>query len=304
MPTVLVIAAQSFIGRHICRALSQRGSRVISTSRQPAAGSRDIACDLKDAASIAAAIRDSQPDWLVQCGAATSSRDPRELYLTHAFGTLNLCEAVEQHAPEARVLLMGSAAEYGSLPVEWLPLHEECLPSPSSFFGASKLAQTQMAQAAAAEKRLRIVSVRPFNVIGPGLPEIYFAASLSKRLKAMQREGAVAGTAFEVTNATATRDFVDVRDVAEAVTLLLEKAVWETGTCEVFNIATSRETSLIEMASVLGELAGGLVPKAGGSHSSRGGISRSSGSFEKLADVTGWQPRISWQQSLRDLWTA
>ncbi len=301
MPTALVIAARSFIGRHICRALSDRGVRVVSTSRQPAAGSGDIACDLTDPASIAAAIENSRPDWIVQCGAATASRDPRELYLTHAFGTLNLCEAVDQHAPEARVLLMGSAAEYGSLPVEWLPLHEECLPQPSSYFGASKLAQTQLAQAAAVEKRLRIVSVRPFNVIGPGLPDIYFAASLLKRLKAMQLEGAKAGTEFEVTNATATRDFVDVRDVAEAVALLLERAAFEVGTCEVFNIATSRETTLIEMASVLGELAGGFVPKAGGSHSSRGGISRSSGSFKKLADATGWQPRIRWQQSLRDM---
>ncbi len=300
MTRVLVIAASSFIGRHVCDSLTRRKMQVYRTRRSPNDDSY-LACDLTDIDSIAAALNISQPEWIIQCGAATSSRDLRELYQTHVFGTANFLEAIEQHAPTARVLLMGSAAEYGSLPLEWLPLTEDRLPRPSSVFGSSKLAQSELAQAMAAEKKLRLVSIRPFNVIGPGLPEIYFAASLSKRLRAMLSDP-TSPREFEVTNANATRDFVDARDVAEACVALLERARFEPGTCDIFNIATSRETTLLEMATRLGELAGSLQPRVGGEHQSRGGISRSAGSFEKLQRTTGWQPQIHWSASLNDLW--
>lgn len=301
MPRVLVVAANSFIGGHVCRALASQGAEVIKTRRKVDATGEFLSCDLTHVESIRNAVQHAQPEWIIQCGAATASRDARELYQTHVFGTLNLLEAVELHAPQARVLLMGSAAEYGSLPLDWLPLTEDRLPNPSSVFGASKLAQTQMAQAVAAEKRLRVVSVRPFNVIGPGLPDIYFAASLSKRLLAA-RCAAVNPTEFDVTNVTATRDFVDVRDVAAACIALLERAAFEPGVCEIFNIATSCETTLLEMATLLGELAGGLRPRAAGEHQSRGGIARSAGSYAKLRRATDWEPCVSWQQSLSDLW--
>lgn len=300
MTRVLVIAASSFIGRHVCDSLARRKLQLVRTRRVPVDDSY-LACDLTDSDSIAAALQFAQPDWIIQCGAATASRDARELYQTHVFGTMNLLEAIEKHTPTARVLLMGSAAEYGSLPLEWLPLTEDRLPRPSSVFGSSKLAQTQLAQAMAAEKKLRLVSVRPFNVIGPGLPDIYFAASLSKRLRALLSDPKSSGE-FEVTNASATRDFVDARDVAEACVALLERASFEPGTCDVVNIATSQETTLLEMATRLGELAGGLRPRAGGEHQSRGGISRSAGSFDKLRQATGWQPQIHWSESLSDLW--
>lgn len=303
MPRALVIAANSFIGRHICKKLEAHHAQVVRTRRAPDDSNQFIACDLTDAAAVSHAIERSQPEWIIQCGAATASRDARELYQTHVFGTLNLLEAVALHAADARVLLMGSAAEYGALPLEWLPLTEDRLPNPSSVFGASKLAQTQLAQALAAEKRLRVASVRPFNVIGPGLPDIYFAASLAKRLIAA-RASQPATTEFDVTNATATRDFVDVRDVASACLALLERGPFSPGRCEIFNIATAQETTLLDMASHLGRLAGGLTPCAAGEHQSRGGITRSAGSSQKLHQATDWRPSIRWQDSLRDLWTA
>lgn len=309
---VLVFAASSFIGQHLCRALEAQGCNVIRTRRVPNNASY-LACDLMDGTGVARVVQETAPEAIIQCGAATSSRDPRELYQTHVFGTLNLMEAVERYAPAARVILMGSAAEYGSLPIDWLPLTEDRLPQPSSAFGASKLAQTQLAQALAQEKKLKIACVRPFNVLGPGLPDIYFATSLAKRLLTVTGPGTrsqaeienecASNTTkeFEVTNASATRDFVDVRDVARACWALLERAPFDAGRCEVFNIATQRETTLLEMAQCLGELAGGQIPKEGGSHQSRGGINRSCGSYEKLARTTSWEPQISWQQSVTDL---
>lgn len=305
MADVLVFAASSFIGRHLCDAATRAGHRVVGTSRQPKASSGHLRCDLTMADSVEETVSQVRPEWIIQCGAATASRDARELYGTHIFGTLNVLQAVAKHAPQTRVLLMGSAAEYGAAPLEWLPLTEDRPAQPASFFGASKLAQTELAQAAAQEMKLKLVSVRPFNVIGPGLPDIYFATSLARRLLAQHKQGTATGTEFEVTNASATRDFVDVRDVATACLKLLARAEdqWPNAACEIFNICTGRETTLMDVATVLGNAAGGLKPIAGGAHASRGGISRSCGSAAKLTAATGWSPQISWQQSLNDLWT-
>lgn len=297
--SVLVFAGASFIGRHIVERLTAEGCAVTMTSRRRGQG---LLCDLTNREQVIAAIREAQPDWIIQCGAATSTTDPRQLYPVHITGTLNVLEAVKEHAPEARLLIMGSAAEYGPVGPERLPVTEGCEADPPSFFGASKLAQTQLARAAAATNRLRVTVVRPFNVIGPGLPDFYFAKSLALRLAAMAKNGQAAGTPFEIVNADATRDFVDVRDVARAVEALLASDVSPAGSAEVFNICTGTETSLLDAARLLGELAGGLIPQPAGSAASRGGIVRSVGSCGKLQQRTGWSPQWTWQQSLRDLW--
>lgn len=314
MPKVLVIAGTSFIGRHICEQLREIGCEVVATARRAAADSQTTFCDLTDGDSVEAAVRNTAPDWIIQCGGATSSRDPRELYRTHIDGTLNVLDAAHRFVPDAAICVFGSAAEYGPVPADRLPVPENCPCQPPTFFGASKLAQTQLAQAAAATHGQKIVIVRPFNVIGPGLPDFYFASSLARRLLQLKAKGAPPGTPFDIVNADSTRDFIDARDVASAVAALLRcltsNPSHETGldaaaavpSGSIFNLATGVETSLVEVARLLGELAGHYVPEPAGSADSRGGIVRSVGSARSLTAATSWRPEFAWQQSIHDLW--
>jgi GDP-4-dehydro-6-deoxy-D-mannose reductase len=167
-------------------------------------------------------------------------------------------------------------------------------------FGASKLAQTQLAQAAAMQWKLRLITARPFNIIGPGLPDHYFAAALARRL--LQRRAEGGSLEFRVANLNATRDFVDVRDVAAALVELLTRCAPGSSEMEIYNIATGVEIPLHVLAARLGGLAGGFVPVDGDGESSRGGISRSCGDATRLRQATGWAPRRTWEQSLEDLW--
>jgi GDP-4-dehydro-6-deoxy-D-mannose reductase len=147
-----------------------------------------------------------------------------------------------------------------------------------------------------------VVTVRPFNVIGPGLPEHYFAASLARRLLRQREAGGPAE--FAVTNLDSTRDFVDVRDVAEAVVGLLDRAAPARGAMAVYNVASGVETPLAELAAELGRLAGGLRPVDGGAAGSRGGIARSRGDAARLRRATGWAPRRTWRESVGEMWDA
>jgi len=179
---------------------------------------------------------------------------------------------------------------------------EDYAPAPRSFFGASKLAQTQVDQAAAAEWNLSVVVARPFNVIGPGLPPHYFAASFAQWLVKAKAPGATGDA--PVVNADATRDFVDVRDVAEALLRLLTGAVPDAGTMALYNIATGRETPVREVAERLCELAGGFKAVDAEAGRSRSGITRSCGDASRLREAVGWTPRINWERSVADLWQA
>ena len=181
-------------------------------------------------------------------------------------------------------------------------MKEDYAPAPRSFFGASKLAQTQVDQAAAAEWNLSVVVARPFNVIGPGLPPHYFAASFAQWLVKAKAPGATGDA--PVVNADATRDFVDVRDVAEALLRLLTGAVPDAGTMALYNIATGRETPVREVAERLCELAGGFKAVDAEAGRSRSGITRSCGDASRLREAVGWTPRINWERSVADLWQA
>jgi GDP-4-dehydro-6-deoxy-D-mannose reductase len=271
------------------------GINVVSTGRGETLGY----CDINDRQSVQNAIGAVGADYVFQCAAATRpTATAAEMYRIHVAGTLNVLGAAADFTPSAVLVFLGSAAEYGVVEDGDLPIREEQPTKPVSLFGASKSAQTQWALAAAAEWRLRVLVARPFNLLGPGLPERYLAAALAKRLL---QEGSTTQP-LPVANADATRDFVDVRDAVDALVALTEKAAPEPGKPCVYNIATGRETTVMELAHTLCALHGNRCPIHRGAASSRSHISRSCGDALRLRRVTGWQPHLDWRRSLQDLW--
>jgi nucleoside-diphosphate-sugar epimerase len=301
MKSALIVAGNSFVGQHLHLELQRAGWRVTSTVRSDRSLD-STTCDLTDHAQVNDVVGGTKPDCVFQCAGATTASDPGEQYRLHVHGTMNLLRAVARHAPAAPVQLFGSAAEYGAVPDHALPIGESYPGAPRSFFGASKLAQTDMARAAAQEWNLRILVVRPFNIIGPGLPPQYFATALAQRLRTAMTEGRQGE--FPIMNAEATRDLVDVRDVVQAAIGLMSRAAPAAGSMELYNIASGLETSVLAIAKRLCELAGGFRAVVAGPGKSRSGIQRSCGDASRLRNATGWVPRIDWQRSIYDLWKA
>lgn len=288
MACVLVIAGTSFVGRAVCAELASQGWRVVATARRDTVLER---CDVTDAARVAAVIGRHRPDAIVQCAGVTDG-GPGELYAAHVGGSLNVLEAVRELVPAAPVVLIGSAAEYGPVPADALPVSEAHPPRPATFYGSSKLAQTQLGQVAASAWGLRVRTARLFNVIGPGLPRQYFLAAVAERLRGLRP-----GDPFAVHNLGATRDFVDVRDAAAGIAALTGPDVPD----GVYNVASGEETPLGEVAAYLGELAGGLVPVEAGAGEQRVQTTRSRGDAARLRAL-GWRPRHGWRESVADFW--
>jgi GDP-4-dehydro-6-deoxy-D-mannose reductase len=295
----LVIGASSFIGRHLAARLRAGGAEVVGTARQVTIGNGRVSCDLCDADAVDNVVKEVRPARVFQCAAATAAGErPEALYRLHVNGTLHLLRAISRHAPDAAVVVFGSAAEYGRVPDACLPIHEDQPPGDLSFYGASKLGQTHVASAAAIEWGLRVLAVRPFNVLGPGLPGHYFAAALAQRLL----QDGPTDRPFPVANASATRDLLDVRDVAEACVQLSEHALPSPGSMLVYNVASGVETPILAIAERLCALAGRRRAVDAGVNTSRSGIARSRGDASRLRRATGWAPRIGVEQSVAEMW--
>ena len=154
----------------------------------------------------------------------------------------------------------------------------------------------------AREHGLRVVVVRPFNLLGPGLGPHYLAAALCDRLR--QAKAAGLSGPLSVVNGQATRDWVDVRDLADAVVRLALHAPPRPGRLGLYNVASGRETAVLTLADFLCRLAGDFHAVDLGRAGSRSDIDRSCGDATRLRTAIGWAPRIDWRQSLRDMWAA
>lgn len=285
MHELLVISGTGFVGRAVTAALGGRGHDVLVTDRVTAGR----ACDVGDAAAVAALVAAVRPRGVVVCAGAPHDGPARDLYRVHVAGTLNVLEAVASHSPEAVVVLLGSAAEYGCVEAGRLPIREDEPCRPLGLYGCSKLAQTQLAHATASATGLRVRTARLFNVVGPGMPPRYFFPALAGRIRRV-----AAGGRFPLRDGESTRDFIHVDDVAAAVATLIDPAVPD----GIYNVATGIETSVATAAALLGRLAGGAEAMAEGSGTSP---LRSVGDASRLRRL-GWEPGRSWREAIAEIW--
>ncbi|MGW7053233.1 NAD-dependent epimerase/dehydratase family protein [Streptomyces sp. NPDC054887] len=288
---LLVLGSTGFLGGHTAERLrALPGVRLLDGGRSASAG---VPLDLTaDPEVLADALRRAAPDVVVNCAGLVSGSAVR-LTDVNARGPAALCEAMATAAPGARLVHLGSAAEYGpTAPGE--PVAEDAATRPQGPYGATKLAGTAAVTAAGIDA----VVLRVFNPVGPGAP----AAGLPGRLAGELRRAGTSGT-VRVGDLSAYRDFVDARDVADAVAL----AATATGPLPaVLNIGSGRATAVRDLAHGLVWAAGftGTLEETGG------GSARSSAVSWQCADVTaaraalGWEPRRALARSLSDLWAA
>ena len=209
----LVSGSTGFSGGFLCAALRALGSEVLAVSqRVEAPGVRRT--DLTSSAAWASVLRDVQPDHVFHLSGVTHTPELSQFALHNTAAAAALLDAALglEKAPSS-VLLVGSAAEYGIVPETALPVVETFPASPRMPYGATKHAQTRLGLEAA-RRGLRVVIARPSNIIGPGMPVSSALGTFARQLREIEL-GRRAPT-LSVGDLGTSRDFVDVRDAAQA----------------------------------------------------------------------------------------
>jgi len=299
----LLTGANGFVGRHVANALRahdeelKKGEhKVVVLGRRGPSGWPDadfVAADLHDSAGLRQAIQRIEPDFVVHTAGKTPPAPDAELYRTNFWGTMHLLHALRPLRKPVRVVLSGSAAELGNVDPADLPVDETYRCDPRDAYGRSKWMATVGGLADRAE--LEVLVARVFNPVGPGLPETQAFGRFAARLA----EPGIGPLQLAVGDLEARRDFVDVRDVARAMIALALRGRKR----HVYHVGSGQSRAVGEGLEFLINLSGRAVQvQVDPSLRKRHGPADSRADISRIVAHTGWQPRISWQDSLGDLW--
>jgi len=301
---VLVTGATGFAGRHLLRLLLSRGYTPFGTYLSPPPN-WDIAspllrCDLRDANSVRRIIRRVRPGQIYHLAAQSSPLQSlsniRDVYEVNFWGTYNLLEAARQLTPTVRILVVGSGQCYGRTDSPRGLLTESRAFAPPNPYALSKAAADMLAGQYYSRFGLRVIRARPFNHTGPGQQQGFVCSDYARQIAAI--ELGQQRPPLRVRDASARRDFSDVRDVVRAYEMLVKKG--EPG--EAYNVASGHSVSVREIVSLLVSFCSRPVRLLEDRHGLRSGdIPTLCGSSLKLRRATGWKPEYNMRATLRDL---
>jgi len=303
--TLAVTGSAGFVGRHLLRHIGEsddRPERIVALDVREGSdfgvGVEYVRCNLAARDEVAKAIADINPDGVIHMAAVSSGRDLRAYFDVNILGCQNLLSAFGKLPEVPRVLMMGSAAQYGVTTCEHEVVDESRPLLGATPYGISKTIQEQWALAYGRETGLPVVCVRPFNIIGPGQPMSLVPAAFLRQVADV-----VAGRSKEILvgNTATSRDFTDVRDIAAAIWSLMLADAGADG--QVFNIASGEPVKIQDLLDACVAMAGtDVAVSTDQARMKKHDVPVIVGDAARLRELTGWQPRITWRQSLEDMW--
>jgi UDP-glucose 4-epimerase len=172
-------------------------------------------------------------------------------YLTNTKGTQNVIDAFK--ASTAKLIVFASSASvYGD--AGSFAIKENISGTPLGLYGESKLFGEYYLQEMLTDEIQKFVILRIFNICGKSR----FTAAESENvfssfMEQIKNTGEVKifGKNFPTEDGTAVRDYVHVEDVANAISVIVEKTTLSRPSNSTYNIGTGIGTSVMELSNKL-----------------------------------------------------
>lgn len=292
---ILITGINGFVGRNFLHVLLEKSPNAevygIDRSFNTAEHFTPVECDLNQREKVKSVISGISPHYIFHFAGTAYANDWETLFSANVKSTLNLLESARELTSNPRIIIIGSAAEYGI--VEKIPVAETALQNPASPYGASMACRTNIAMAFK-NMGCDIVVGRVFNTTGAGVTHMTpigsFARQVAEIEKGLEKAEVRAG------NLSPERDFIDIEDVARAFYFLAVKG----NKGGVYNICSGKPQSITTILTIYLELSHrkfriicdpALVRQ--------NDITTMYGDNRKIQDETGWKPEIGLHESLK-----
>ena len=317
MKTILVAGGAGYIGSHMVALLVKRGYDVIVADNlrtghwQSVKGARKLYVgDLRDGSFLHQVFTENKIDGVINFAACSlvgeSVTNPLKYYGNNVEGAVSLLTAMQTHGVD-KIVFSSTAATYGE--PEKQPIEEGDRTEPTNPYGATKLAIENMLKWCDGAYGIRYVALRYFNAAGSDTeagigedhePESHLIPLVMKTALGQRDHIGIFGEDYPTPDGTCVRDYIHVKDLAEAHLLALEY-LERGGSSDVFNLGNGTGYSVREIIDTARRVTGKEI-KAVAEPRRGGDPSVLIASNKKAAQVLGWKPVLGLEQIISDAW--
>ncbi|SFT78690.1 UDP-glucose 4-epimerase [Actinopolyspora lacussalsi subsp. righensis] len=309
---LLVTGGAGYVGSVCAARLLEAGHQVVvlddlSTGHADAVpeGCRLVTGDVAGHASeVLAEGFDGVLHFAAKSLVAESTKDPARYWHGNVLTSVRLLDAMREHAVE-RIVFSSTAAVYGQ--PDSVPITEEAPTRPTNPYGATKLAIDHAITSYATAYGIAATSLRYFNVAGAhgGLGERHTVEThlipiVLEVARGLRDRVHIAGDDWPTPDGTCLRDYIHVRDLAEAHVLALEKSL--PGNHRIYNLGNGTGFSVKQVIDACRAVTGREIP-AEVAERRPGDPATLVASSERAQQELGWYPqRREIEEIVRDAW--
>lgn len=250
---ILITGSEGFIGRNLVNFLSEKGLDLFSMGIKKLDRENHFCISsVTNYSEIKKVLENIKPDLIFHLAGSPVGDEEEQEELNFEFSRM-LAEILKALSLlKTRLILMGTAAEYGFVPETILPINENQETNPYSLYGRTKLKQTDYFISGEA-KPLNYIIIRPFNIYGPGMPDYLSISNFVKQIKVINLKRGSNDQYLDVGNLQVKRDFLYVKDFI--------KIVWELSQNEnayngIYNVCSGKPLSLEKIVEYVINLSG------------------------------------------------
>lgn len=241
---ILLTGATGFLGSHIAEDLVRGGFEVIAPRRRESDLWRCMEFADKmiwfelDNGNWDKAISGFEPTVVVHCaweGVGAVERDNWKVQLRNIISASELTSALQKRSLK-KLVVLGSQAEYGNFHGR---VSEEHICAPVSAYGIAKLFVQKMMWDACVKNNIQFFWLRLFSIFGPREGDNWLIPQVIKSL--------LANRSVDLTKAEQQYDYLYVKDLAKAVSMVVESSE-QSG---VYNIGSNRSVKLRDLLESL-----------------------------------------------------
>lgn len=261
-----------------------------------------VYADLNDTMSLLHALEIAKPDYVFHLAAQsypkTSFESPLETYETNVLGTARLLESIRKLKLDPVIHVCASSEVFGRVDKSKLPIEEDCAFHPASPYAISKVGTDLVGRYHAEAYQQKVMTTRMFTHTGPRRGDVFAESSFAKQIAMIEKE--LIPPMVNVGNLDSLRTYADVRDAVHAYYLLVTK---NPVPGEYYNIGGNHVCTVGEMLQTLlgmstrKDITINVCPTRIRPIDADLQVPNT----KKFKQHTGWEPKITFEQTMKDL---